>query len=91
MSKIVEKFAYLKDVGEGLLHRLYFSRYYFQTEKARPVWLKDPQCQRILKSLISKFPEFPDTDKVYYYFFLFYLFFLFFYFFYFFLFLILKY
>lgn len=63
-SKVVEKFGYLKELGEGLLHRLYFSRYWFMSERARPAWLKDPQAQKVIKPLIAKFPEFPDTDKV---------------------------
>lgn len=66
MSKtyVVEKFSYLKDVGEGLLHRLYSSRYFFGNDKSRPHWLKEPAGQKIVKSLIAKFPEFPDTDKM---------------------------
>lgn len=60
----MEKFAYLKDVGEGLLHRVYYSRQYFTNDKLRPVWLKDPQTQKVIKPFLAKFPEFPDTDKV---------------------------
>jgi hypothetical protein len=67
MSKIVEKFAYLKDLGEGLLHRLYYARFYFSNDKCRPQWLKDPASQKVLRSLLAKFPEFPDTDKVFFF------------------------
>lgn len=64
MSKIVEKFAYLKDVGEGLLHRVYYSRHFFSNDKLRPAWLKDPQTQKVIKPFLAKFPDFPDTDKI---------------------------
>lgn len=60
----MEKFAYLKDVGEGLLHRVYYSRFYFSNDKLRPAWLKDPQIQKVVRGLVAKFPEFPDTEKV---------------------------
>jgi len=60
----VEKFVYLKDLGDGLLHRLYHARVFFTNDKFRPQWLKDPASQKILKSLLAKFPEFPDTDKM---------------------------
>jgi Membrane-associated apoptosis protein len=64
MSKIVERFAYLKDVGEGLLHRLYYSKYYFATDKTRPSWLKDATTSKLVRALVAKFPDFPDTEKV---------------------------
>jgi len=64
MTKIPEKLTFLKEVGEGLLHRLYFSRSVFSNQKTRPLFLSDQQFQRVLRTLVSKFPDFPETDKL---------------------------
>jgi NCK-associated protein 1 len=64
MSKIPEKFSYLEDVGEGLLHRLYYTRNVFANPKTRPMFLGDQGNQKVLKTLMSKFPEFPETEKI---------------------------
>eukprot|EP01112_Ceratiomyxa_fruticulosa_P019008 TRINITY_DN6153_c0_g1_i1.p1 TRINITY_DN6153_c0_g1~~TRINITY_DN6153_c0_g1_i1.p1 ORF type:complete len:1157 (-),score=241.56 TRINITY_DN6153_c0_g1_i1:17-3487(-) len=62
LQKAPERFAQLLRLGEGLLHRLYFSRHVFL--KARPLFLNDQQYLRVLKVLTSKFPDYPETDKI---------------------------
>ncbi|KYQ89693.1 component of SCAR regulatory complex [Tieghemostelium lacteum] len=60
--KIPEKFSLILENGEQLLERLYLTKNIFNNAKLKPVYLADEKIAKVLKNLISKFPELPENN-----------------------------
>ncbi|KAF2077623.1 hypothetical protein CYY_001086 [Polysphondylium violaceum] len=60
--KIPEKFAIVLENGEQLLNRVYITKSLFANAKVKPTFIIDEKISKIIKNLISKYPDLPDNN-----------------------------
>ncbi len=63
-QRTAEKITILKDIGHGILERIHQAKKVFGSPQ-RPSFVADPQYQKVVQALTSKFPDFfSSIEKV---------------------------